>query len=648
MPTGTLQASEARDVASFKIASGPFFWAWVNSGTAFNPSVHCVEDEEIISFVCDQEEGDFAALTISVRNPNIGLLAPARKTWGWLSWFNGDEVVPLFFGRLIGIPSNINNEIVDLLFTARPPNYADLKIALANTMRSGAYYDDLWLSEDAINDPDTVLEARSELWHIDRVTHAVTTSDVLVGEDGTEVFTEGDVPYDSVSVSLNQAPLRSVTVDASVAWSQAWAGQIDLGRNKISTYTGSSLISEWPKSGSGLSGGYAVVIGTAIDFYNVEESKNIDYSYSWSNSSEKHNTGDTMSVQTTSSTPVIKFGAVSWLTGFQGKSGIGASSISETKSYIPLWRVDTNLVISYDVERARTERVQFTLHTNVQSLVTLPGEDESMLLTLSSRDVGTTGAIGDIKRPAFFTLARGQRSIQYLIALARANLLMRSRAVEIEFQCHFERAVSLSLRMNAQIFDRRLPGHSAVGKIISYSFSATGDSGVLIGTVKIGCAVGYGGSVEVVDGEPTYVEEGYFEPGEVQQYEGRTVVLPGGDVGYTMITTAPNDDGLRYPLSKDDVAFVSEFHGSAEAQKAALVGAINTEVAGNSDSLLSRIDLVAAAKMNIKTVEEVMKTNSVWYELQLRNLEGAAFETVYNVTVSDLEVPKMIDLEAAT
>ena len=55
---------------------------------------------------------------------------------------------------------------------------------------------------------------------------ALTTSDLLVGEDGNEDFLADEVPYDSVSVHLNQTPLRTVTVDAEVGWSQRDSGSL--------------------------------------------------------------------------------------------------------------------------------------------------------------------------------------------------------------------------------------------------------------------------------------------------------------------------------------------------------------------------------------------------------------------------------------
>ena len=126
-------------------------------------------------------------------------------------------------------------------------------------------------SEDKRADPDVVLEARAELWNVDRITHALTSSDVLVGEDGNEDFLASEVPYDSVSVRLNQPPLRSVSIDGTVNWTQAGKGAFDVKRNAhFLTYTGDGLISDWPKTGASLGGGWEVVDGRAADAAGIE------------------------------------------------------------------------------------------------------------------------------------------------------------------------------------------------------------------------------------------------------------------------------------------------------------------------------------------------------------------------------------------
>src|SRR5437764_1126262 len=83
--------------------AGPFYFAWVApSETVFDPAVHNREDEDVFGFTVEHTEGDFAGLEIEIRNPRVGLLAPARKVHAFLSYDTGTEIKPLFRGRLIG------------------------------------------------------------------------------------------------------------------------------------------------------------------------------------------------------------------------------------------------------------------------------------------------------------------------------------------------------------------------------------------------------------------------------------------------------------------------------------------------------------------------------------------------------------------
>ena len=105
--------------------------------------------------------------------------------------------------------------------------------------------------------------------------------------------------------------------------------------------------------------------------------------------------------------------------------------------------------------------------------------------------------IGDVRQSVYFALERGQQSIEYLICVARAQLLSRARAVNVEFEISGALAVDLDLscRKSLVLVDRRLPGGEAAGKIKSYQISMDGNSGAFIGTITIGCSVGKGGMV---------------------------------------------------------------------------------------------------------------------------------------------------------
>lgn len=605
-----------------------FCFAWaLASETTFGPE-HQVENEEVFSFRVEHSEGEFATLSIEIRNPRIGLLAPARKTWAWLSWNNGAEIIPLFFGRLVGVPGDLHNEVVALSLVARPADYSDQKHDLAETLKVAPFWDPIWIDPSRRDDPDAVLEARSQLWHIDRISHQVTPSDVLTGEDGIEDFSESDILYEGLAIRLNQPPLRTVAVDAEVHWTQSVGGSlVVLPGNRFDTYTGDGFIQDWPKADSKLGGGWEVQSASASDVEGIAKIPDNAFEHAGP-------AGFDNRVENGRLVPSLMRPGWLW---FETSQWSFVTARLREGVLLPLWRVHATLSLRYEAERQRKERIRFTLVADVQPIVTLPGEDEVHKIDLSSTDLGepTDGAlpIGDVRRQSYFPTERGLRSLEYLVALARAQLLMRSRAVEMEFNCRFERAVALSCRKNARVFDRRLPGGQAVGKVIAYAISANGDSGELLGSVTIGCAVGYGGAISEVQGDPTYVEDDYVE-NDYQAHDGNVVVLGPGDVGYSVPIDAVTDDGIDFlgGLRMADVVSDYAVINGAGVQAAAVTAgiAIGTGAQGVAE----------AAKRALKEVPTRV-------QFTLKPVTGGPFENAYDIDVSTLKVPAMIDLEAA-
>ena len=435
----------------------------------------------------------------------------------------------------------------------------------------------------------------------------------------------------SVAVRLNQPPLRTVTVDGQVHWTQGASGSLDVisGGGFLNTFTGDGLMQDWPKAGSNIGGGWEVESASANDIDGI--GKIADDAYE--NAAQQ----DGFANKVENGRLVPRATPSGWLWFETLKWHFYTANLREGV-LVPLWRIATTLRLRYAAERQRSEHVRFTLSADVQPIVTLPGEDEVQIISLSSSDLGDPIdgelPIGDVRRRSYFPTERGLRSLEYLIALARAHLLMRSRAVEIEFGCRFERAIALSCRKNARIFDRRLPGGQAVGKIISYAFSVDGGTGALIGSVTIGCAVGYGGAISEVDGDPTYVDDDYVES-DYQAHGGNVVVLGPGDVGYSVPIDAVNDDGLNLLGGLRPADVISNYAVVSDA--AVQAGAVGAGIA-----------IGAGAKDAAESVKNVLKGIPTTLQFDLKPVTGGSFENEYDIDVSALKVPAMIDLEAAS
>jgi hypothetical protein len=652
--------------------AGPFYFAWVEPSETTFGAEHHVEDEQIVSFSVDHSEGNLPTLSIDIRNPRVGLLNSGRKLWAWLSWFDGASVVPLFFGRLVGVPANIFAEIVTLAFVARPLDYLVQKRALAETLKVAPFYDPIFIDASKRDDPDTILEGYSAHWHVDRTTLAVTISDILVGEDGLETFTEAEVPYDSVAMSLGQMPLASVKVDASVAWTQRVQSEFDplifFGVRVWETMSGASLIADWPKIGSSIGGGWTVASSFALDAYRIEKSEMFNTTYEWSNKEKEHADGDPMSTNLSVSVPMLLAPVLgdddaivlvedSTSGALDPETGLNIPLKKKIERlYVPEWVVVTGLWLTYEAKASRAEHIVFTLRADMQPVLTQPESPDSAedheIITITGSDVGVAIddelPIGDLARRSYFPTDRGLRSIEYLISLARAHLRVRARAVKVSWDCRAERAVALSCRKTALLTDHRFPGGQALGKITAYSIKGDGDSGSIIGNVAIECAVGEGSAITALPGIPSYVEEGYVEPG-YQFYASTINVIGDGDVGYSTPIDEVLEGELQFPLTKDQVVVREEIHGSLGEQLDAIgsvLGAIIEAAQLNDETNPAPEDVQLAHALGAFSIDGALHDHGIWYDLELKPVDKLEFVHEFDITTFNLVLPKQIDLEA--
>jgi hypothetical protein len=395
-------------------SGGPFYAHYVADSTVGFSSDCTTEDEAIFSFRLRHDEGQIPVLEMEIKNPGVGMLSTGRKQWLWFSWWNGSSVVPLFFGRLVGIPSGLRAQVLRVQFIARAVNYIALKQSVAETLKIAPNYDPVFLDESHRDDPDAILEAWSAAFHVDRTSLAWTVSDILIGEDGTVTFTEDQILQDSVDPRIGEPPFTSVRVDMTANWSQTQTGgSIKLGPWSIETYTGSSFLADWPKAGASIGGGWIVQSSVALDLYGIENAQTGNYSYQWKNADKKHNEGDTMSLSMNYSYPVFQGNPpyFSVLTNERivsftvaGAPGAPGSSIDQTFIWVPQYSITAYLYLQYKADRKRAERLTFALQSDLQPVLTDPTvQQDSEVIKLN------TVALSDpLIVPANWTVLAGQ------------------------------------------------------------------------------------------------------------------------------------------------------------------------------------------------------------------------------------------------
>jgi len=610
------------------------FFAWIDEDEEFDPDVHNRVDEHVFSMTIAQSEGDFATAECVIKNPRIGLLNTGRKQWAFISIQDGTTITPQIKGRLVGIPSNVFATLVTINFVARPSNFEEQKAALASTLRVLPYWDPIFISPDHWDDPDTVLESRSVLWHIDPVTHVVSVSDILNPEDGVEEVTEDEHLYNDMQVTLDQTPLRRVSVTATIPWTQASAsaGGIDITskikqafgtdiNGLVKSYTMSGLIDDWPKQGDKFGNGWVVTAGEMQDVSYIMPVVPIPDIFSWQGT-----------------IPRLALGSVVFPLKVTGEYHSGEKAGYNFQFELVVvqmgWGVPT-LKVDYDAQREFAQVVTFTLETDQQSIITLPGDDEAYQITLNANKVSdqtwdASVPIGDVQSRDYVHSPRGMLSMEYLILVARAHLIARSRAVNTTFRMGYRQALRLqSLRKSGLLHDHRLPGGQALGKITSYSFSIDGSSGAARADITIASCIGYGGSYAGEAGTPTWVDEGWVDEGW-QEYENTITVLDTADVQWTIPKFASFDDGLDFltGLNANNAVLNVTVTNPNTVQEAALWAASEGP---NTDQ-----SKVSSVLQNIPTQVSVTMVP----------MEGGPFQQEVVLSVSDLVVPKQIDLEA--
>jgi hypothetical protein len=380
----------------------PFFFAWVDeTDTTFAPEFERV-DEQILALEVKGEEGQVPVLNITIRNPRVGLLAPGRKVWAWLARqpIGGSGVVPLFFGVLIGVPANLFKEKIALQFIARPPDYIARKQAVAETLKVRPYWDPVFIDEARRDEPDAILEGRSALYHVDRVSHEVTASDILVGEDGVVTFTGEDAFYDSVSLTLGQPPLADIQVQASVSWTQRTFGTVKGPNVNIESYTGETFFSGWPKPGAELGSGWRVEASLVYDVYKVAQTPMASFNTTWTNNAKEAADGDTQEITTSSTFPaLLSPDPLSYTLTAQTQSGVcdpeadppinRPAKVDLSGITVPKWVLNCTWTLRYDARREYNEQIFFNLRANTQAIITSPTvEQDTELLKISGANVG--------------------------------------------------------------------------------------------------------------------------------------------------------------------------------------------------------------------------------------------------------------------
>jgi hypothetical protein len=331
------------------------------------------------------------------------------------------------------------------------------------------------------------------------------------------------------------------------------------------------------------------------------------------------------------------------------------STLAQSEGVLPCHHLEVSLLAAYTAERPCTELVTISLLADVQHILTDPEDGEALVIdgiksvNLSEADSDGTIPIGDPRRRSYIAIERGNRSIEHLIALARTSLLKRSRVVEITVAPKLSRMPEITLRKNAFLLEPRVG--EATGKIIGYSLALDGSDGRIDCKVRMGCAIGRGGSAIASGGLPTYATADYVGA-DYQQFTGRTVLFD-SSVGYEPPNADPDDDGINFlsTLTADDVVDIPlEVENPAGEQAGYVKSHVSTS--GWSAPIVPYFediygedyatDLLASRNQDAANALQECETKAT-FKLKSMTRE---FSTSYDIQVTDVKIPTGYNMEA--
>jgi hypothetical protein len=664
-----------------------FGFAWLSAEDEVFDGSQFRMDEQVISWIVTGNEGDCDSLDIVIKNPKRGLLSDAGKIWASISYGTSSaDAVEVYRGRITAIPEDITAETVDLMFIAKPSSYDQQLATLAAELRALPPYDAAWVDPDKRDDPMAVLECQSALYFVDRVTHNMSITDIINGEDGVVNITADDLIYDSLKCgSSGDPPLTSVTMIGHANWKESATGgfQVPNANGSRATLSGSSLCSSWPKTGSTIGGGYKVTVGYCNDDLQIGVLKPVQKNWSYENRAKSHTVGDVMT--STLTYTVFPAGGDTFISNIKTQTGLVPSAsvvayqenegggystydpyasidgatmgndqvmipmhVSYNVVMIPIWRISYGLSLSIDTGANANEAIKFTITADLQPIVTLPDPTViTQTIELSTQDLTSDIGAGlpsgeiisgvgpplDSTSDAFAATDRGAYAIGYLAAVGRAAIRKASRATHCTGIVPFEKALEFSLRKNATVSDIRLPGGVVNGKITSYSFGFDGQ--IATGTFEIMPAVGKSGSigdggsgantVTETAGSNVYIDD-YVD--DYFQVVGGTSLIPGA-AG----TTGTGDMGFSIPAYA--IAGVSALT-AAQCVVAAewQTGLVTVQVASD--------DLPGGGTRTGFTDAVTDK-----FHLELIPADSINLAADVPVVTTPLNIPKQIDLSAA-
>ena len=225
-----------------------FYFAWLNPCESFDATHHARQDESILHFDIDHQEGAVPLLRLTVA---CALHKQQQAGHRGILWQKeGDQPHLLFDGTLVANPAEKKEDFLLLVLAAGGAKKESQLENLLNTKKQKRF-DPLLVPPREQDAVDEVLEALCVMPHWDRVTGKVSLTEM--GQELERVDMGTSFFGDSLEIRERGRPVSAVRFIVTAEWVQRYDGVADLspliipegGRGYLSTLTPEDLQKRW-------------------------------------------------------------------------------------------------------------------------------------------------------------------------------------------------------------------------------------------------------------------------------------------------------------------------------------------------------------------------------------------------------------------
>lgn len=458
-----------------------FYFAWVKDPELFDATRHARQDESILHFDIDHQEGAVPLLRLTVAS---ALHKPQKTGQRGLLWQQeGDQNHVLFDGTLVANPAEKKEDFLLLILEAGGRQKAQQLNDLLKAKKQKSF-EPLLVAEKDLDAVDEGLEALSVLPHWDRVTGQLSCIDL--GQVLETVELGSQFLADSLEIHERGRALAAVRFNVTAEWVQRYDGIVDLspliqeagGRGYLSTLTPEDLQKRWWRKHYPLQRTGYEILESKLELVTPPSTGGLDV-YPLKSASFTAN-GRTHTLPRAWLKPTLK---LHWhyrqkrqeTVRIEVPCGQGGEVLEinlRLQDICSAVRVNpwqsrhvyyTHGLVTHQGHVWRAKKIHFS-----------EGEFDS---TCWERQDHWPTALEDPSCWSFFQTDRGRQVIEHVMQRATAYGHRGGRWTEIRCRLPFAEGRQLRGNQQARLVDARLPGGDVTGAVVHYRLVVEGDTG---------------------------------------------------------------------------------------------------------------------------------------------------------------------------